>query len=254
MLIKPNPSLKCLFTFTFRLNENWYFKLKDIKDLDVQTWKDMGLPVNLFNLLNKKVKEAATDSEKPTQTLNENKSVTISQNQQTQGKGQIEHKSFEKAVDKIKNEKEQFNAYKQMVSDNNNQQKVDTEKKIPKQMIEEENVDEIRIYVNKFLENIVNEIRDSTVYISIMKNLYTIIENIVKNPSEPKFRKIKAFGGFIEKSVAANESVMKFFLWVDIFNFRFLSFYRKKMEHSIIYSKAHTKIYRKSTSIIMIIY
>lgn len=205
MLIKLSLLLKRFFPLIFRLHENWYFKLKDIKDLDSQTWKDMGLPVNLFNLLNKKVKEV---TDKPIQTQTPNTSVVS-----TQGKGSLEQKDFEKAIDKIKNDKEQFNSYKQMISENNKQQKVDMENKPSRQMIEEE-VDEIKIYVNKYLENIVNDIRDSTVYVPILKNLYTIIENIIKNPSDLKYKKLKAFGGFIEKSVTSNESVAKFFLWV----------------------------------------
>ena len=101
-----------------------------------------------------------------------------------------------------------------------------SEKKLGSNKIIEEN-DEIRMTVFNYLENIVDEIRDSSVFIRLLKNLYMIIENIIVNPTEAKYKQIKANGGLIEKNLLPYNSCMKFFIWVNTVNLnRFLLFYQ----------------------------
>ena len=175
--------------------------------MDSQTWKDLGLPSNLFSLLNKKI----VSSLETQNTIQSNTTSKESKNiLQTQQQALIEtnQDKFDNAINKIKNDKSMFNAYKDILNNTKNE----IEKKPTNQIIQEE--DETKISVEKYLENIINEIRDSSIYIPLLKNIYSIVENIIKNPSEAKFKRIKAFGGFIEKSVSLSEASMKFFNWV----------------------------------------
>ena len=171
--------------------------------MDAQTWKDLGLPVNLFTLLNKKIVEGV--EAKNIIQQDPRKQETISKQPLKFENSQPNQNSFENAINKAKNDKDMFNSYKEKMNKN-------MENNSSNQMIIEE--DKMKITVEKFLENIVNEIRDLSIYIPILKNLYKIIENIIKNPTDHKFKKIKAFGGFIEKSISSNESTLKFFNWV----------------------------------------
>jgi len=40
-----------------KLEDNWYYHLKDLEGLNQEIWKSLQLPLNLFNLLQKKISE-----------------------------------------------------------------------------------------------------------------------------------------------------------------------------------------------------
>ena len=83
--------------------------------MDSQTWKDLGLPSNLFSLLNKKI----VSSLETQNTIQSNTTSKESKNiLQTQQQALIEtnQDKFDNAINKIKNDKSMFNAYKDILN------------------------------------------------------------------------------------------------------------------------------------------
>ena len=164
-----------------KLQKEFYIKLKHMKNLTIETWKSLELPINLYYVLNElyqsALNEQKADQPKPepqpiqsnnnNNVINENKPKIIPQQTQTQNQPQ----------------------QPKLILNNNNYQK--TNNQIPPNnifnMINDPN--SLPNVVHNDLSIIFSEIDNIDTSRQVFKQLYTIINNIAHNPTEEKFRR-----------------------------------------------------------------
>ena len=138
--------------------------------MDVELWKQLGLPLNLFIILNKKFSFLKASS----------------------GNSNVVNTALDKT-------------------------------EVKKNMIDDENYDtptvlqDSKEYVFAYTNEIINEIRNFDIYVPILKNIHLVLSNILKNPKEEKFKKIKADSAFLKNYIFPYKSATNFFFW---FNFK----------------------------------
>ena len=153
-----------------KLNQEFYFKLKDIKNLSLEIWQKFGLPTNLYYILNELYQNANN------QNLNDNNV----------------NKNNNEDVNKINNNNNNINNINNI---NNNSINVIKESPQKIQQNQKLNLSKNSNEFNK--ENIHNhlaiifaEIDNLDISKEVFQQLYKIINNINQNSNEQKFRKI----------------------------------------------------------------
>lgn len=142
------------------LNSNFFFRLQDIKRIDNETWTKLNLPLNLYFMLQDKIK------------LFENNPITISNPQTNIQTGNIQSTQYQQPIVQL-----QSTTPSHLKSTNSIQQEL-------------ENI----------IETIMIEAKVQSEITSTLKILFTIIENIVKSPLDESLRKINtASKSFLSK-------------------------------------------------------
>lgn len=134
------------------LNSNFFFRLQDIKRIDNETWTKLNLPLNLYFILQDKIK------------LYENNSITIS-NPQTNIQTQTEN------IQSTQSQKPSVQLQSTIVSNLKSTNSIQQE-------------------LENIVEAIMIEAKVQSEITSTLKILFTIIENIVKSPLDESLRKI----------------------------------------------------------------
>ena len=62
-----------------KLNKEFYFKLKDIKNLSEETWTKFDLPLNLYYILNELYQTALNENSQKEKIKSENPNIKIEQ-------------------------------------------------------------------------------------------------------------------------------------------------------------------------------
>ena len=62
-----------------KLNKEFYFKLKDIKNLSEDTWTKFDLPLNLYHILNEIYQTVLKDNSQKEKIKSENPNINIEQ-------------------------------------------------------------------------------------------------------------------------------------------------------------------------------
>ena len=165
-----------------KLQKEFYIKLKHMKNLSIETWKSLDLPLNLYYVLNELYQSALAEQQPkeqpntsqvppqpPVQTYQQpvpnpqfqNKNQNNQNRISTQSKPQIQPQPNKNIIQNINN--------KNKISDHNS--------------------------IQDHLSLIFAEIDDLEISRKVFKQIYTIISNIAHNPNEEKFRRfnIKKF-------------------------------------------------------------
>ena len=130
-----------------KLNSEFYFKLKDIKNASESVWKSLGLPLNLFFLLKDKYDSVLSSNQPQTQSTQQINQHTITMTTSSNAKPihspqQQQHQHYSKDEDE------------------------------------------------NHLMMILTEINNIDISREVFKIIYNVIQNIIKNPNDEKYRKI----------------------------------------------------------------
>lgn len=154
--------------------------------MSVDLWKELGLPLNLFFLINKKRESLMQNSQTP--------SNPVSTTQET----------------KIKEKDEKREEFPQQTVN-------ETKKNI---IVEEEEINTNQpidpteeVFANCI--EIIEQVNKKETYVQIFKSLHLIITNILKNPNDEKFRKVKADSPFVKNYVYPYKTCYNFFIWLS---------------------------------------
>ncbi len=182
-----------------KLQKEFYIKLKHMKNLSLDIWKSLDLPINLFYVLNELYQSALNEQQgtqaqpqpqpKPQQQPPKNTINIINEPPQTM---QNQYQQYQPRMQQQKqysnnNNTQLLNSIKNMINDPNSLQNV----------------------VHNDLSLLFSEIDDLDKSRQVFKQIYTIITNIAHNPMEEKYRRFN-----IEKFLAKfkYKGITQFFL------------------------------------------
>ena len=159
-----------------KLNQEFYFKLKDIKNLSLETWQKFELPTNLYYILNELYQNANITN----QNLNNNNTNTNNNNINN---------------DNVININKTNDNYNNNNNNNLNPNSINIIHQPPKQSQQQninlKNPNEFnKENIHNNLAIIFAEIDDLDISKEVFQQLYKIINNIYQNSNEQKFRKI----------------------------------------------------------------
>ena len=172
-----------------KLHKQFYIKLKHMKNLSLEIWKSLDLPINLYFVLNELYQSSLSDS-KNTNNLslsknNENVSETIKnpEKQKIISPNKQSKISNNQPILKLQPQKNQ-----NLVNNNH-------ETNIMNQVIKQNNIN--KIYGNNSLQSsihndlciLLTEVSDIEISKKLFKSIYTIISNISHNPKIERYRK-----------------------------------------------------------------
>ncbi len=173
-----------------KLQKEFYIKLKHMKNLSIETWRSLELPINLYYVLNELYQSALSQQQPQNQP---NISTNINQPPVQQYQQPLPNPQPQPKIQKKQNDfSSQFGAHNQlqqmknMIQNNN----------INLNNNKRQNADN-KININDSLQNIVlndlsilfAEIDNLDISRKVFKQIYTIISNIAHNPNNEKFRR-----------------------------------------------------------------
>ena len=173
-----------------RLNKEFYFKLKDIKNLSKETWKSFNLPLNLFYLLNEKYQKYQNNN-----NIQFNPQKQISNNNFNKIQNNLNNNNLYNKYNNYNNYNNNYNNYNNNYKYNNNsnnysksliQNNINTfnyQKSSQSNVINRENI-------QKYLQSIFMQINNFNISKDVFHLLFKIINNIIKNPNNEKYKKI----------------------------------------------------------------
>ena len=160
-----------------KLQKEFYIKLKHMKNLSIDTWKSLGLPINLYYVIYELYQSALNEQQanlpQPQQPQNNNTINIINQRQPNyppqQYQPQIQQQKPNNTNNYQKNYKTQapLNNIVNMINDQNSLQNI-IHNDLSILFCEIDNLDKSRL---------------------VFKQIYTIVNNIAHNPKEEKFRR-----------------------------------------------------------------
>ena len=171
-----------------KLQKEFYIKLKHMKNLSIETWKSLELPINLYYVLNELYQSALSEQQQsnpePQPQPQQNQ---INQTPQKPAQNPVPQSKIDKA-NEIQNK-----IFPQLNNNNNNKIIQNTINQVTKQV----NENKINLNNNNSLQNIVNndlcilfaEIDNLDISRKVFKFIYTIISNIAHNPNNEKYRR-----------------------------------------------------------------
>ena len=162
-----------------KLQKEFYVKLKHMKNLSIETWKSLDLPINLYYVLNELYQSAlneqqANQPQSQPQQQQPPQNIINYQNQQPQRLPQIQPQT--------QYQPQQLN----QIMDNNNIQK---NKNQIFNSIDDQNDNSLQNVVYNDLSILFSEIDNLEKSRQVFKQIYKIITNIAHNPNEEKFRR-----------------------------------------------------------------
>ena len=150
-----------------KLNSEFYFRLKDMKHLTIQKWKDLNLPENLYNISNDKYQNSLNNNKSSKKTKEENQINEVKE---------IEKKNY-KFTNLNKINECNFSIGVGLAKFKNVIKQVEN---LPV------NLDELE----KLLNSLEEKINNNETTMVIFKMIDDIINNIKSYPNEEKYKKI----------------------------------------------------------------
>lgn len=190
-LSQSNESL--LLLLICRLNNEFYFKLKDMKNLSFDLWKSFNLPINLFYVLNDKYQSLVSQPQSSSSSSSVAETTSTTTKQQHETHAVTQQKETKHIDPPIKKEalpsKEQH-----PIQEGDKQKKANLIQSHavshPKMNINTISSNNPKEEINKLLEEIYREINSIDTNREVFKIIHTIFTNITLNPNEQKYKKI----------------------------------------------------------------
>ena len=185
-----------------KLQKEFYVKLKHMKNLSIETWKGLGLPINLYYVLNE-LYQSALAEQQPANQPNPQPQITQSLVQTYQE--QVPNPQYQQKIQKNQNEipnqlrpQIQYQQNKNSNQNNNILNNFINNKNRPNNNTTNNNInanDSLQNIVHNNLSILFTEIDNLDISRKVFKQIYTIISNIAHNPNDEKFRRfnIKKF-------------------------------------------------------------
>ena len=185
-----------------KLQKEFYVKLKHMKNLSIETWKGLGLPINLYYVLNE-LYQSALAEQQPANQPNPQPQITQSpvQTYQEQVPNPQYQQKNQKKQNEIPNQLRPQIQYQQNKNSNQNNNILNNfinNKNRPNNNTTNNNInanDSLQNIVHNNLSILFTEIDTLDISRKVFKQIYTIISNIAHNPNDEKFRRfnIKKF-------------------------------------------------------------
>jgi len=173
-----------------KLQKEFYVKLKHMKNLSIETWKSLDLPINLYYVLNELYQSALNEQQANQPQQQQPPQNTINyQNQQPQRIPQNQPQT--------QYQPQQLN----QIIDNNN---IQSNKNQIINSINDQNDNSLQNVVYNDLSILFSEIDNLDKSRQVFKQIYKIITNIAHNPNDEKFRRFninKFLSNFKYKSI-----------------------------------------------------
>jgi len=173
-----------------KLQKEFYVKLKHMKNLSIETWKSLDLPINLYYVLNELYQSALNEQQANQPQQQQPPQNTINyQNQQPQRIPQNQPQT--------QYQSQQLN----QIIDNNN---IQNNKNQIINSINDQNDNSLQNVVYNDLSILFSEIDNLDKSRQVFKQIYKIITNIAHNPNDEKFRRFninKFLSNFKYKSI-----------------------------------------------------
>ena len=173
-----------------KLQKEFYVKLKHMKNLSIETWKSLDLPINLYYVLNELYQSALNEQQANQPQQQQPPQNTINyQNQQSQRIPQNQPQT--------QYQPQQLN----QIIDNNN---IQNNKNQIINSINDQNDNSLQNVVYNDLSILFSEIDNLDKSRQVFKQIYKIITNIAHNPNDEKFRRFninKFLSNFKYKSI-----------------------------------------------------
>ena len=179
-----------------KLQKEFYVKLKHMKNLSIETWKGLGLPINLYYVLNE-LYQSALAEQQPANLPEPQPKITQPPAQTYQE--QVPNPQFQQKIQKNQNEipnqfkpQIQFQQNKNTNQNNNILNNFMNNKNRPNNNTSNDNInqyDSLQNIVHNNLSILFSEIDNLDISRKVFKQIYTIISNIAHNPNEEKFRR-----------------------------------------------------------------
>jgi len=173
-----------------KLQKEFYVKLKHMKNLSIETWKSLDLPINLYYVLNELYQSALNEQQANQPQQQQPPQNTINyQNQQPQRIPQNQPQT--------QYQPQQLN----QIIDNNN---IQNNKNQIINSINDQNDNSLQNVVYNDLSILFSEIDNLDKSRQVFKQIYKIITNIAHNPNDEKFRRFninKFLSNFKYKSI-----------------------------------------------------
>ena len=148
-----------------KLQKEFYVKLKHMKNLSIETWKSLDLPINLYYVINELYQSA----------LNQEQGSQPSQVQQS--KNTSSNQSKPQTIPQYQNQPQQQKQNKSNYNNNiQNLNRINDQSDLPN-------------IVHNDLSLLFSEIDNLEKSRQVFKQIYKIITNIAHNPNEEKFRR-----------------------------------------------------------------
>lgn len=194
------------------MNNNFFFRLRDIKNINVDLWRSLNLPLNLYFILVDKIKQIEEKQEQgfnpfimPSTSTYTQPTQQVHQVQQIQPSTTISTNITKPStISTITSTPSNIIT----ISKTEEQKYQPTQTQIVEQEVKEEDILKTEIY--KVLENIMREINDRDKVKEVLKKLHTIVMNIVSNPEDIKYRKLKIDSKFFEVTIKPYINTYKF--------------------------------------------
>ena len=179
-----------------KLQKEFYIKLKHMKNLSIDTWKSLGLPINLYYVIYELYQSALNEQQsslpKPEQT-NINRINVINERQPysppPQYQPQQQTKNYNNIIQNVNKPSFPLNQNINKINDQNNLQNT----------------------VLNDLSILFAEIDNLDIARQVFKQIYTIINNIAHNPLEEKYRRFNV-NKFVSKF--RYKSIINFFMHI----------------------------------------
>ena len=160
-----------------KLQKEFYVKLKHMKNLSIETWKSLELPINLYYVLNE-LYQSALNEQQSTQT----QPMPLPQPVQN-NKNVINEEKPQIVPSKIQ---PQTQPPKQNLNNSNYQKNNNLLNNIVNMINDQNSLSNI---IHNDLSILFSEIDNLDISRQVFKQLYTIINNIAHNPNEEKYRR-----------------------------------------------------------------
>ena len=169
-----------------KLQKEFYIKLKHMKNLSIETWKSLDLPINLYYVLNELYQSALSEQ----QTKNESKeSIQPQQPPQIHKEPVLDPQHQNKISNNQGGIFSQYKAERQAQQNKNIIQKnIDDKSKFNNINKIDENYS-LQNLVHNNLSILFAEIDNLDISRKVFKQIYTIISNIAHNPNDEKYRR-----------------------------------------------------------------
>ena len=166
-----------------KLNKEFYFKLKDIKNLSEETWTKFDLPLNLYYILNELYQASLNQSSQNQNIQNQN---IQNQNIQTQNPNQnFVQQPLQQPINQ-----QPINQQPIKQHPINQQPYIPVQKPIKSSISTSENQEFNPETIQMHLAKIFTDIDNIDISRDVFKFIYQIINNINHNPSDEKYRRI----------------------------------------------------------------
>ena len=201
------------------LHENFFFKLGDLEEVDLNLWKELKLPINLFNILKTKIKELKnneisisgnnTQTNQPTQGGLLNTTTTTPTPTPIQSNITTNTMKIDETSTTNKNDNSLLQNISNSTSNlsNNNYSNSGL---INKFTYSDKQV--LRKQIFDLLDDVVKECKVKEEYEATLNTLYKIIEKVVQNPKTPQYHKINKNVKTYQTKIQPYKSTVNFLL------------------------------------------